>query len=372
MEDPVLDGEEHRHMVVKRVIHLACVAPPQTGGIGSVAATEVALLNAKGIDAKLLSPQNVPAVWSFGNAARLDLSSVMNDLRAADVVHLQYPFYGTAGAVASLRRAGKIQRLVLTLHMDATADGWNGMIFDLHRRLFQKKILDSADALVVSSRDYAEHSSFKPWADKVIELPFGVDENIFSPGSSTPLRSAQNDKQVLFVGGMDRPHAFKGVDILLRALAELPPHVRGVFVGDGELRAGYESLAKELGLNERLKFLGRIPSDALPNAYRDADVFAFPSTTRAEAFGLVALEAQASGVPVVASDLPGVRTVVANGETGFLVPPSNVHALSQRLKYLCEHDDVRLAMGKRARQRVIERFTWSKHIDGLVKIYSDL
>lgn len=344
-----------------RVIHLSCVVPPQTGGIGVVASEEVRGLRERGFDARLSDVSGM----RFGNAMRLDLRPLLPDLRSADVVHLHYPFYGTAGRIARLRRQGVIKRLVITLHMDATANGWKGMIFDLHRRLFQNKILRSADALLVSSKDYAQHSSFAPFADRVIELPFGVDEKLFFP--------AQHEgANVLFVGGMDTAHAFKGVDVLLRAFTKLPADTSLSLVGDGDLRPSYEKLSRELGIVDRLKFLGRVSVDELPGVYRSADVLAFPSTSGAEAFGLVALEAQASGVPVVASDLPGVRTVVANGETGFLVPPSDADALAERLKYLLEHSDVRDAMRKRARERVLERFTWTKHFDALLEIYKKL
>ncbi len=354
-----------------KVVHLSCVAPPETGGIGRVASEEVSLLNSRGIEASLVSATTHPTFWRIGNAAALNIHPIMDELRAADIVHLHYPFYGTAGMVAHFRRRGLIKRLVMTLHMDAAAGGVKGRYFDLHRAIAQPRILKTADALLVSSLDYARHSSFARVADRCIELPFGVDEKIFRP-RVLDSRLRGNDKTILFVGGMDRAHAFKGVEILLRAMATLPRDVTLTLVGDGDLRPSYEKLVRELGITDRVKFLGRVSDDDLPGIYQSADVFVFPSTSGAEAFGLVALEAQACGVPVVASDLPGVRTVVANGETGFLVPPRDVDALAERLKYLIDHPEVREAMGKRARERVLEKFTWEKHVDGLVELYEKI
>jgi glycosyltransferase involved in cell wall biosynthesis len=373
-----------------RVIHFSCVAPPQTGGIGAVAFEEVQRLNEKGIQSVLFSPPQLPlrkgealgkksspyegevGGVSIGNAAFLNLKPLRSDLQSADVVHLHYPFYGTAGQLARLRQRGIIKKLVLTLHMDATAQGWKGMVFDLHRRFFQKDILDVADALLVSSKDYAEHSSFAPWKDRVIELPFGVDEKMFCPPPATsyqlPATSARRFS-LLHVGGMDTAHAFKGVDVLLRAMKELPTHIHATVVGDGDLRAGFEAQATQFGISDRVHFVGKISQEELVRAYQSADLFVFPSTSQAEAFGLAAVEAQACGLPVVASDLPGVRTVVANGETGFLVPISDASALARRVLYLAEHDDVRHAMGERARQRVLEKFTWDRHMDGLINVY---
>ncbi len=371
-----------------RVIHLACVAPPQIGGIGRVASQEVAALNERGVGAQLIAPMlggvdyqgvinhaltsediiRMPAYWAIGNTAALRYDRLQECVRDADIVHLHYPFYGTAGMVAYLRRRGVIKRLVMTLHMDATARGMKGLYFDCHRKLAQPRILKMADALLVSSLDYACHSSYARFVNdrRMHELPFGVDEQRFT------LVRRGGSFTVLFVGGMDKAHAFKGVDILLRAVAILPSDVTCSLVGDGDLRPGYEKLAKDIGITDRVTFRGRVSDEELPDAYRRAEIFTFPSTSGAEAFGLAALEAQACGVPVVASDLPGVRTVVANGETGFLVPPNDVNALAERLKYLLDHAEVRYAMGKRARERVIERFTWTKHLDGLMHVYREL
>ena len=361
-----------------KIVHLSCVTPPEIGGIGRVAFQEVEGLKKRGVDASLVAPGRVPTYWSVGNAAALHYNTLQACVCDADIVHLHYPFYGTAGMVARLRSKGIIKRLVITLHMDATADGLKGFYFNLHRRIAQPRILQTADALLVSSLDYARHSSFAPicardasalgGADRCIELPFGVDEKLFSPVSRLP----SPVPRLLFVGGMDRAHAFKGIEILLRALTHLPTNVACTLVGDGDLRPSYEKLAKNLGIADRVTFRGRISDDELPDVYRGADIFVFPSTSGAEAFGLAALEAQACGVPVVASDLPGVRIIVVQGETGFRVSPGDADALAERLKYLLNHHDVRLAMGKRARERVLERFTWSKHLDGLMDVYRRL
>jgi hypothetical protein len=133
-------------------------------------------------------------------------------LEGADVVHLHYPFYGTAEWSRSLRRKGVIKRLVMTLHMDATADGPKGMCICCASIVIQKKILASADRLIASSLDYVRASSFAPFTDRVVELPFGIDAQKFSPGpSERESFEIKSDSFALgFVGGMDTAHAFKG------------------------------------------------------------------------------------------------------------------------------------------------------------------
>jgi glycosyltransferase involved in cell wall biosynthesis len=353
-----------------RVLHLSCIAPPEHGGIGRVAAIETNLLEERGVEVHLAS-LTTHASFRFGNAGRIyALDHLVRDM---DIVHLHYPFFGTAEYVAKLRRTGAIKRLVVTLHMDATADGWKGRVFDVYRSLFQRRVLETADVLFASSRDYAAHSSFAPYADRVIDVPFGVDETRFCPGSSERSRFGVPDgvPLVLFVGGMDTPHAFKGVRELLEAFAGiLDAHL--LLVGDGNLRAGYEAHAKELGISDRCRFAGSVQDALLPDVYRSADLLAFPSTSAAEAFGLVAVEAQACGIPVIASDLPGVRTVIDAERTGLLVPPKDVTRLASAIRELLSDAERRRTMGRAARERVLKGYTWTAHMDRLMDVYQSL
>jgi glycosyltransferase involved in cell wall biosynthesis len=350
-----------------RVIHVSCIAPPEHGGIGRVAAREVASLRERGIEADVVSMTTHHA-FRFGNAGRI--TALQHLVRDADIVHVHYPFFGTAELLPSLKRKGLIKRLVITLHMDATARGWKGAIFSAYRHLFQNRILAAADVLLASSRDYVERSSFRNVANRVVELPFGVDVTRFSPGASERDRFGipQGAPLVLFVGGMDSAHAFKGVPELLRAMADLPDaHL--LLVGEGGLRPSYERLARDLGMTARCHFVGAQKDDALIAAYRSADVLAFPSLSAAEAFGLVAVEAQACGTPVIASNLPGVRTVVADGETGILVPAGDVKALHFALVRILSDRTLRNRLSSAARDRVETRFAWTTHMDGLVEVY---
>lgn len=360
-----------------RIVHLACVAPPKTGGIGRVAFEEVVRLQAAGIDASLLAPSHgLPTRFNIGNASIPYRARLEEILKGADIVHLQYPFYGVAGLVARLRQQGKIQKLVITLHMDAIASGWKGMIFDLHRAIFQKKILQAADALICGSRDYLAHASYKDLSQdaRLQEIPFGVDTERFAPGVAERKRFAlpEDVKMIGFVGGMDEAHAFKGIDILIQAVARLPANVHAQFTGDGALKKSFQLLAERLGIQERCHFLGKATDTDLPAIYRSMDVLAFPSTSAAEAFGLVALEAQASGIPVVASDLPGVRTVIRDKQTGFLVPVGDVEELAAHLRLLVENPDMRRAFGISAREHAVKCFSWDAHLEKLMHVYQSL
>ena len=156
----------------------------------------------------------------------------------------------------------------------------------------------------------------------------------------------------------------------LSGLTDVPWHL--IVVGNGSLRPSFEAEAKQKGCAHRIHFVGGASDEELPDYYRAADLHVFPSTERAEAFGLVALESAASGIPCVASNLDGVRGVVKEGETGVLVPPRDSEALRETLRLLLEDPDECLRLGTLARARVEREFAWEGLIDRLEATYSHL
>ncbi len=287
-----------------------------------------------------------------------------------DAVHLHLPFFGVAELFAIAMWFRWRPQMVVTYHMDLSIGGAKGLIAQVYRRVFLPTLLKGAYRICVASHDYARDSwlsdNWQKVKDRIEILPFGIDTDRFAP-----VHHDHDHVQLLFVGAMDRQHYFKGVDVLLAALMRLKESGdwRLTLVGDGELRQTYEMKAREFGLEDRIAFAGRVSDEELPVYYAHADIFVFPSIDRSEAFGLVALEAQASGVPVVASDLDGVRTVVEHGATGLLVEPKNVEALASGIETLMGSPERRKAMGGAARRRVKKTYAWDKHIETLEQIY---
>jgi glycosyltransferase involved in cell wall biosynthesis len=189
-------------------------------------------------------------------------------------------------------------------------------------------------------------------------------------GGADPVRfapSAAADRDgVLFVGRLT-PH--KGIDRLIRAL---PAGAALRIAGSGghdprPPERDYPALLRRLTEGRDVSFLGPVPDPALPELYRRAAVLALPSVDRtcygrhvpvSELLGLAALEAMASGTPVVASRIGGLAEVVVDGETGFLVPPGDVEALGDRLAGLLSDRRLAARLGANARDLVVERFTW--------------
>jgi glycosyltransferase involved in cell wall biosynthesis len=145
----------------------------------------------------------------------------------------------------------------------------------------------------------------------------------------------------------------KGVDHLLRALAQMRRRARLQVIGDGPEASRLSALAAELGIGDRVQLLGL--RDDVAEVLQAADVFVHPAIW-GEAFGLTIAEAMATGLPVVASRVGGIPELVTHGETGLLVPPGDAGALAGALDRLAADGEERARLGANARQRVLERF----------------
>jgi glycosyltransferase involved in cell wall biosynthesis len=306
---------------------------------------------------------------------------VMALLGKYPLVLLHYPFFGGAELLALAKRTGG-GKLALTYHMDVVGRGAFRKAFAFHTRFVMPHIVRAADKVIVTSRDYIEHSFAAPLAKErpsaLAVVPPSVDMAHFSPGATDTAvcdRFSVDPRMpvVMFTGGLDKAHYFKGLSGLIRAMASKPLEGAQLIVaGEGELRERYVKEADEAGIAERANFIGAVTDEELPCLLRRADVFAFPSVDRSEAFGIAALEALASGVPVVASDLPGVRTVVRDGVNGFVVPPGDTAALTARLAQILGDTALRQRMGEAARKIAVAEYAPSVRQAALVAALSPL
>lgn len=339
--------------------------PPYRGGMGNVAEMHARLLAAAGHDVTVFAPsvenregpyrvRQVRAKVRWGNAAWVPaLWSLTGDF---DIVFLHYPFFG--GIESFTLRKRSRPALVVYYHMDAIGLGLLGRIFALHRKIFLPRLLRNADRVLASTESYYASSfasRFLPSSDpKCGAVPIAVDCVRFSPGEET------TEARVLFVGSLDRAHYFKGIAILLEAwrmvLRELPAAQLAI-VGEGDMRAEYEARAKDAGLAARVQFLGNVSSEALPLQYRQSSLVVLPSVDRSEAFGLVVLEAMASGKAVIASRLPGVSSVVRDQETGLLVPPNDPAALAKAIVHMLVNPSLCRGYGERGRAVAVSEYS---------------
>ena len=322
--------------------------------------------------------QRLPVALRLGNAPFLP---GLGRLAGFDIVHLHYPFYFGAEMVW-LRSLARDVKYIVTYHQDVLFEGPLRFVERVHHQLLGQRILHRASKVLATSWDYARASRLRPLLSErpslVEEMPNGVDARRFRPDvDGTDVRARYGlrptDLVVLFVGALDRAHYFKGVDVLLEALVRLPDgRVRLLIVGDGNLRAAYQRQAMTLGLGEQVVFCGRVSDAELPAHYACCDLSVLPSTTRGEAFGVVLLEAMASGKPVIASNLPGVRSVVHDGADGYLVEPRDAKDLANKLRLLQDDPQRRREMGAHGRARVEARYDWPRIIPRLERVYTEV
>jgi phosphatidylinositol alpha-1,6-mannosyltransferase len=228
-----------------------------------------------------------------------------------------------------------------------------------HKPLFNW-LLGRAKPLITISQANVRRLRQLGIPEAVVVYP-GTDPIRFTPATPTKRES-------LTLLTMGRLVPRKGVDITLRALAQLVsqfPDLRYHIGGVGPDKGRLEHLTTKLGLNHLVTFLGHVPDDKLPGVYRQADIFVMPAreieaTGSVEGFGIVYLEASASGLPVIAGRSGGAVEAVRDGETGFLVAPDDLPALTETLARLLADADLRQRLGQNGRRWIESEMNWDR------------
>lgn len=356
-----------------RVLHVGKFYPPVPGGIEQVvrslcenerpAIDSRVLVSNRGRKTLRETVDGVPVtrVGNIGYIGSVGLCPTLplwlRRLRAdVLVIHEPNPI-----ALVSMVLARPPGAVVVWFHSEVVRPHWK---YRLLYKPFLSAVLRRAARVIVTSPNLAHHAAeLQDFRDKCVVVPLGVDTARLAPtprvlAQAARIRTEHKGGIILFVG---RLVPYKGVDVLLRALDGLDgldglePTV--LLVGAGPLRATLEAQAQKLGLS-RVRFLGAVSDDEVAALYHAADIFTLPSVTRAEAFGVVQLEAMACGVPVVSTNLPsGVPWVNQHEKTGLVVPPGDADALRRALDTLLRDRPRREALGEAARDRVAREFT---------------
>lgn len=294
----------------------------------------------------------------------------------ADVVHANY---WLSGVVAHRVKHALDIPFVSTFHTLARVKAEGGDPESGWRDLAEAELITCADAICVSCAE--EEAQFRrlygdPNGRIEIVAP-GVEHAFFAPGDQGGARAALGLPDavpvLLFVG---RIQPLKGPDVAIRALHALArPEALLVIVGgasgadgDDEVRRAHE-LVGELGLHAQVRFVPPQPHHILSTYYRAADVVVVPS--RSESFGLVALEAAACGIPVVASAVGGLLSLVDHGDTGFLVAERDPVRYAKAIARILDEPLLAESMARRAVERA-RRYTWGFAAARLRRLYGDL
>ena len=257
---------------------------------------------------------------------------------------------------------------VLTYHFDGNADSKIGSFFgEFYNRFINRKVVSKADKIISTSKSYAETSIvLKDFLDKVEIIPNGVDLNRFNPkievGNIREKYNLPSKNIVLHVGRFVK---YKGLEYLIRAMKYVE-HGTLIIAGKGKLEWYLKQIVRDEKL-KNVKFLGYVPDEDLPKLYRVSDVYVLPSITRGENFGISALEAMACGVPIIASDLPGVRELVRD-DCGIKVKTKDILGLAEKINEILSENDLRFEMGKNARKNA-ENYSWKDISKKIINVY---
>ena len=235
-----------------------------------------------------------------------------------------------------------------------------------------RRVLARADRIVVSGQPMIDHSEFlRPHAEKCAVLPYGMDLDYWRTFDGDERPAADElERRPRHIVALGRLVGYKGYDVLIRAMQTVDGHV--TIIGEGPLLADLQQLATGLGVSGRIRFAGRLPRDEIKRLFHSAQVFAFPSVTEAEAFGIVQIEAMAAGLPIVNTHLATTVPLVARHDLEALtVAPNDPQALSQALSRLLDEPALAERLGAAGQQRAISDFGQVVFRARMATIYED-
>jgi glycosyltransferase involved in cell wall biosynthesis len=277
-----------------------------------------------------------------------------------DILHAHYASsYGLLGALSGFHP------YILSV--------WGSDVYDfpnisfLHKRIL-KYNLSKADRILSTSHIMATEA--RRYTNKSITItPFGVDLSLFKK------QHTSRHDDIFVVGNVKTLAPKYGIDVLIHAfkmVIDNNPHKRLCLeiVGEGPDKEKLEQLARNLGISEYVIFRGKIENHMLPLVYNAVSVSV--SVSDSESFGVVAVEAMACECPVVVSDADGFTEVVANGETGFIVPKRDVSSTAAAIQKFIDNPLLRIKMGQNGRKRVEELYDWNKNVNKMLSVYQEI
>lgn len=361
-----------------RVLHVGKYYPPHMGGMETHLqalvrgicdhySTEVLVANDSARrQAEHLDGAKIRRIPTLGALASMPITPTLPyELwrSHADLVHVHTP---NPGAAFSLTVSGYHGPLVVTHHSDTLGRK------QLQRLTapFVQYMMRNADAIITTSQRYLDSScELAPYKEKCHVIPLGIGKEAFCAPDHTVVQEIQKKYGSHIVLAIGRLVKYKGFSHLIHAMEQIDASL--IIIGTGPEASVLQSLVNELSLTSRVHFLGHI-TDLAPY-FAAADVFAMPSISRAEAFGMVQLEAMAAGLPVINSDIQSaVPEVSVHGQTGLTVMPGDSEALAKALRSLLENREMRLRMGAAARMRATTQYNVEQINRQTMELYEEV
>lgn len=318
-----------------------------------------------GIEIKIVDFSKSAKKKSDGDLRKLIYLKAISELKKIiksfnpDIVHAHYASsYGLLGALS------RFKPFLVSV--------WGNDVYDfpkkslIHKKAFQF-VMNASDRIFSTSKIMADEIS--KYTDKSIKvIPFGVDTDVFKPFPVNKIF----EPDTIVLGAVKSLSYKYGNDTLIKAfkiVCEKLKHykLKLLLIGDGVLRQDLEKLVNELNLNRDVKFLGLIPHHQIPIYHNIIDIHIYPSVW--ESFGVSNLEAAACEKAQVASNIGGFTEILSDGVDSFLVNPNSPEQFAEKIIMLITDPNLRIKMGKEARNNVIRNFNWSDNVETMINEY---
>jgi rhamnosyl/mannosyltransferase len=288
-----------------------------------------------------------------------------------DLIHLHAPY--PVGEIAwllgkFLPRFGKPHpKTIVTYQSDIIKQRRLLLFYAPILRLLLRKVTK----IIATSDNYINSSPFLTQvAAKCVVIPLGVEVERFShfdPTKVAQIKARYPEKRVLFVG---RLRYYKSLNYLIDAMRQVDAGTKLLIIGIGQMEQALKQQTHDLGLNDKVHFLGEISDDDLPSYYAAADLFVLPSAERSEAFGAVLLEGMSAGLPVISTEIgTGTSWVNQHNQTGLVVPPRDPAALAKAINTILANPELQTRLGQNARIRALTHFKDNRVLDQINQLY---
>lgn len=283
-----------------------------------------------------------------------------------DIIDIHHP---DPMAALALRLSGYKGCVVLHWHSDILRQK---LLLRFYHPLL-KWLLNRAQTIITTSPVYPLHSQYlSSFMEKCRVVPIGIPRLNSDKKEVEAIKSRFDCRRIVFYLG--RLVGYKGVKYLIRATKSLPDEYVTLIGGIGPLEKSLTDEVNRLGLSSRVKMLGFIPQEEIGNYYNASTVFCLPSINKAEAFGIVQIEAMACGIPVISTSIEGsgVGWVNRHGYSGFVTPPCDPDGIAEGVRSICSDVRVYNKYREGAYQRYVTMFDDRKMVDSYVELYSRL
>lgn len=302
------------------------------------------------------------------------------ELNDYDLIHAHTPTPMIAD-LACLKNCKKVP-FILTYHNDINKDGYMGKLVSyIYNRTLGEFLLKNSDSIITTSRSYIDTSKIKKFSPKIRIIPNGIDPRKFNKSVNIndikiikmrhdiPLES----KMVLYVGALEE---YKGIKYLLDAFKKILDNenidIYLFIIGSGTLLNILKEMSETMKISDRVIFPGYVSDYELPYYYSACDFLVLPSISEKEGFGIVQLEAMASGKPVISTNMPGVKEVDREQLASICIPRKDSYSLSKAMIKLIKNEKMCVRLGINGMKLVEEKYSWEKIVNDIEKLYYEV